>query len=208
MRLVVFGAGGQVGRRVVEYALEAGHEVRAVVRDPDGLSRGATDSLHVVVGDVLQPFVAEGAVRGADAVVSAIGSRESDRPVTLRTEATRAILAGMAVHGVFRLVLIGSAGLLPAADGTLRGETRLPPGLTHVFADHRGAWELVAASGLDWTLVCPPFLRDGPRTRRYRRAIDALPGGGTRISPADVADFVVEALAAGDYRQARVRLAD
>jgi uncharacterized protein len=205
MRIVVVGASGRVGRQVVADALEGGHEVRALVRNPGAVSFPASPDLHVVRGDILEPAVAEGLVRGADAVVVAVGGPLSDQPVSLRTDAARAIVAAMEIHGVHRLVLVASAAVLPDPPGV---ERVWPPGLAPLVADHRGAWEIVSRSGLDWTVLCPPDMADGPRSGRYRHEVDRLPAGGTRISTADVADFVRAALASDTWRQARVGLAD
>jgi uncharacterized protein len=207
LRVVVFGAGGRVGRRVVEYALEAGHEVRAIVRNKGELPFEHSESLHIDLGDALAPLVPQTVIRGADVVVSAIGSRVYDEGVTLRTDVTRQILAAMNVHGVGRLLLVSSAGVLPHEPSVLRGEVLVEPGLDHVFADHRGAWRLVEQSGVDFTLACPAKMSSGRRLRSYRRAIDHLPDGGRDISPEDVADFLVDALDNVEYRRARVGLA-
>jgi putative NADH-flavin reductase len=211
MRLVVVGAAGRVGRRVVRNALADGHEVRALVRDPARAGFEPDDRLHVVTGDVLAPSVAEGLVRGADAVVSAVGDPPGTAPRTLRTEAVRAVVRAMDVHGIPRIVVIGAALVLPADETgvALAGERLACDGApAALLADHRGAWEALRDSGLDWTLICPPAIADGPPTGRYRWAVDGLPAGGTRISAADVADFVRAALAATTWHQARVGLAD
>jgi putative NADH-flavin reductase len=207
MRVVVFGAGGRVGQRVVEYALEAGHEVRAVVRSKGEFPFQKSKTLHIDVGDVLAPLVTQTVVRGANAVVSTIGNRLYDEGITLRADATRQILEAMNVHGVPRLLLVSSAGVLPYKPGVLRGEFFVEPGFEHVFADHRGAWNRVEQSGIDFTLACPAKLTTGMRLRSYRREIDHFPEGGKDISPEDVADFVVEALDSAEYRRARVGLA-
>jgi putative NADH-flavin reductase len=207
MRVVVFGAGGRVGQRVVEYAHEAGYEVRAVVRNKGELPFSKSRTLHIDLGDVLAPLVTQTSLRGADVVVSAIGNRAYDEGQTLRTDATRQILEGMNVHSVPRLVLVSAAGVLQYILGVLRGEFFVEPGFEHVFADHRGAWQLVEQSGVDYTLACPPKMTTGMRLRSYRREVEGLPEGGRDISPEDVADFVVEAIGSADYRRARVGLA-
>jgi putative NADH-flavin reductase len=207
MRVVVFGAGGRVGQRVVEYAHEAGHEVRAVVRNKGELPFTKSKTLHIDLGDVLAPLVTQTVLRGANVVVSAIGNRNYDEGITLRTDATRQILEGMNVHGVPRLILVSAAGILPYKPGVLRGEFFVEPGFEHVFADHKGAWEQVEKSGVDYTLACPPKLTNGMRLRYYRREINGLPEDGREISPEDAADFIVDALGSDEYRRARVGIA-
>jgi uncharacterized protein len=109
---VVFGASGRVGRRVVEYALRAGHEVRAIVRDPGSLPFQASDSVHVVVGSVFEPALTHSAIRGSDAVVSTLASHDPQAIPMLRTHATREIIGAMDVNGVHRLIVAGCATLL------------------------------------------------------------------------------------------------
>ena len=103
----------------------------------------------------LAPLVAQTVVRGADVVVTAIGNRTIDEGVSVRTEATRQIIDGMNVHGVPRLLarLVGwtCCRTGPAAARRALAEA----GSEHVFADHRGAWQHVEASGIDYTLACP-----------------------------------------------------
>jgi NAD(P)-dependent dehydrogenase (short-subunit alcohol dehydrogenase family) len=72
VRLTIFGASGQTGRRPVEQALDAGHTVTAVVRDPTRLPIHH-QRLQVVVADVLDPAAIQPAVAGADAVLSPWG---------------------------------------------------------------------------------------------------------------------------------------
>lgn len=207
MRIVVFGAGGRVGRRVVEYALEAGHEVRAIVRNQATFPFQKSSNLHIDTGDVLAPLVTQMCVRGAEAVISAVGNRAFDEDTTLRTEATRLILQAMNVHGASRLLLVSAAGLLPYKPGILRGEYFGVSGFERIFADHRGAWDLVESSGVDYTLACPARMAPGMRLRRYRRTIDDLPENGEDISPEDVADFLVDALDTHEFSRARVGIA-
>jgi putative NADH-flavin reductase len=72
MRLTVFGASGQTGRHLIQQALDAGHTVTAVVRDPTRLPI-RHQRLQVVTADVLDPAAIQPAVAGADAVISALG---------------------------------------------------------------------------------------------------------------------------------------
>src|SRR5437773_2744203 len=94
MRIALFGAGGMIGRRILEEALRRGHEVTAVVRDPTRFS-GAADRVAVVQGDVVDAASVAAAVRGHDAVISAVGPAHTPdaRPQMLR-DAARALMAG------------------------------------------------------------------------------------------------------------------
>jgi len=86
MRLTVFGATGRIGSEVVRQALAAGHEVAAVVRDPARLAVPAGPGLGVVTADVMDPAQIGPAIKGSDAVVSALGPRKGGPPAVLAAE--------------------------------------------------------------------------------------------------------------------------
>jgi putative NADH-flavin reductase len=207
MKIVVFGANGRVGRAFVEYALDEGHEIRALVRDPNTFPFTRTRGVHVVAGNAHAAVVAEMAMRGGAACVSAIGTAVTDKVTTARADAAAQILHAMQVHGVKRLVMTASADILPFKPGVLRGEHLLAEDERFVFDDHRRAGELLAASDVDWTLACPPYMPSGMRLRQYRCRVDGLPDGGRAISAEDVADFLLETVTSSRYVRERVGIA-
>src|SRR2546426_12276695 len=73
VNVVVFGATGDTGRWITDRAVQAGHGVTALVRDP-GRLRVVHDRVKIVRGDVLDPASVDGAVPAKDAVPSALGS--------------------------------------------------------------------------------------------------------------------------------------
>lgn len=199
MRVTVLGAHGRTGRLVVEESLRRGHPVTALVRDPGRLAV-ADQRVRVVAGDVRDPAAVRGAVEGSDAVISALGPSGKDR--TLHRELAPALIAAMSAAGVRRFVGISGAGV-DAPDDAKGARDRVASRLMHVFgaamvADkeaERAAW---AASTLDWTLVRPPRLVDGPATGRVLS--DAVrTSGSMRISRADLARFVVDQLTDPSY---------
>jgi putative NADH-flavin reductase len=191
MRLTIFGATGGTGTRAVRRALEEGHEVTAVVRDPARLGVPAHERLRVLTADVTDPAAIVPAVDGADAVVSALGPRGTG-PTTIRTDACRAIVAAMDKAGVRRLLVVSAAGLVAdAGDGLVTRHVVKPLILGRLlknsFADLRRCEEEIRACGLDWTIVRPPRLTDGEPAGRYRTAVDVNLRGGRTISRADLA---------------------
>jgi len=200
MKIAVFGASGGTGREVVSQALEAGHEVTIFVRDPN-VSGVALERVRIVVGDTLHDDakVAE-AVRGQDAVVSALGRRASFKSEDLIRLSLQSIVSAMERNGVRRLVLVSAFGV-----GDSRRDAPLIPRLLHrmlltnIFADKKAAEDDLRRSSVDWTVVYPVLLTDGPRTRRYRVGERLELSGVPKIARADVADFVVAQLASRDY---------
>lgn len=202
MKLTVFGATGGVGREVVRQALDAGHEVTAVVRDPARLDVPAHDRLQVAVvrdltdEDALLPVLA-----GRSAVVCALGSASNKQarlaPVT--GPAVRAILSAMDRADVSRLAAVSAAPVGPdvESDGVVTRKVFLPllrRALRDLYADLAVMEAALRASGTQWTVIRPPRLLNKPRTGSYRRVIGANVPSARTISRADVADALLQCL--------------
>jgi putative NADH-flavin reductase len=200
MKLLVFGSTGGTGRELVKQALAQGHEVTAFARNPAKLDDIAPPGLQMVRGDVLDPAAVEKALPGHDAVLCAIGAGAGR--TTLREEGTRNIIRAMEKAGMRRLICQSSIGIgnSRANLGFLTKYVIVPVFLRHAFADHERQEAVVKASALDWTIVRPPHLKDGPWTGTYRHG---FPTTDTRIqgkiSRADVADFMLKQLVDNSY---------
>lgn len=191
MRLTIFGATGRTGTHLVRQALEEGHDVTAVVRDPARLDVPAHERLRVVTAQVTDPASATSAIEGADAVLSALGPL-GRAPSTICEEGNRSIIAAMGKTGVRRLVVCSAAGPFPdAGDGPFTRYVVKPlildRILKHAFADLRRGERVVEACDLDWTIVRPPQLTGKPATGRYRTRTGLGIRGALRISRADLA---------------------
>jgi uncharacterized protein YbjT (DUF2867 family) len=199
-RLLVFGATGGTGREVVRAAAAAGHLVTAFARRAE-----VPGAARVVVGDALDADAVAGAIAGHDAVICALGAPASS-PDRLRERATRHILAGMQAAGVRRLVALSTYGLggtWPTLPWFVR-HVVIPFHLQRGFADHVEQEMLIRESPLDWTIVRPPFLVDGPPAGGVRSDdLDQGPTPKWKISRADVARVLVDrALDGGWARRA------
>jgi len=200
MKLLVFGSTGGTGRELLKQALDQGHNVVAFVRNPSTIDDIKYANLQVVQGDVLDPTVVENAVAGQEAVLCTIGA--GAKRTTLREDGTRNIVEAMKRTGVQRLICLSSLGV-----GDSR--TNLPfftkyiivsVFLRNAFADHERQEAIVKQSSLDWIIVRPPHLTDGPRTGAYRHGFSTtetrIKG---KISRADVADFMLKQLTDDTY---------
>src|SRR3712207_3988332 len=167
MRIAVFGATGATGRHVVGQALEAGHEVTVLVRNPAALGV-RHHLLEVVVGDVAQARAVEEVVRGQDAVISALGTKRRRGPVSVTSDGARAILKAMEKHGVRRLVVVSAHGAAESRRDRSLYVLAVWATQGHKMRDKDRMEELIRASGVDWTIVRPPALTEGPRTGAYR----------------------------------------
>lgn len=191
MRLTIFGATGGTGTQLVRQALDEGHDVTAVVRDPARLDVPAHERLEVVTADVGDPGAIEPAVEGADAVLSALGPRGRG-PTTICSAGARAIIEAMGKAGVRRLLVVSAAGpFTDAGDSPVIRHVVKPIILERLmkdaFDDMRRCEEEVRDAALDWTIMRPPQLVDKAATGRYRTATDINLRGGRKIGRADLA---------------------
>ena len=142
------------------------------------------------------------AVRGQDAVVSALGTPASPfREVTLLSSATRQLVDAMKDEGVARLVAITGigAGISAGHGGFLFDKLIFPLLLRHVYADKNRQEAIIRESGLSWVLVRPAILNNKP-ARGAVRALDDLSGfHGGEIAREDVARFVVDQVEDGAW---------
>jgi putative NADH-flavin reductase len=197
MKLVVFGATGGTGKQLVARGLDAGHDVIAVARKPEAVTT-RHERLRVVQGDVLEPASVERAVAGGEAVLSAIGPANNKQPGTLISEGIQHMIAACEKTGVRRLVF--ESGLM-VGDGTGLGlVSKVGVAIYRsmykaLCADKRIAEAALRASSLDYVIVRPPALADGPATARYRSGVDIPINAARKMAHADVADFMVKAAA-------------
>lgn len=196
MKLTVFGATGGTGRRIVAQALRAGHSVTAVVRDPDRLDIEAGTNLDVVTADVLDPASIAQTISGRDAVLSALGPR-GNAPTRVCRESARSIAAAMHDSGVRRLLVVSNSGNYTEGDGLavrLMVKPILRRMLRHAYEDMDAMEREVRASGLRWTIVRPPQLTDKPYTGTVRSSVAGNVRGSFRISRADLAGYLLDAV--------------
>ncbi|MEI4271537.1 NAD(P)H-binding protein [Klenkia sp. LSe6-5] len=172
-RLLVLGANGPTGRETVQQAVDRGYEVHALTRHPEDFPI-THDRVRVVAGDATDPAVVDAAVAGTDAVVCAIGARFTRRPVEVYSTSAHLLITSMVRHGRRRLVVVTSSGVAPSHSrrGVVqRASYRLTRSTfaRTVYDDMVRMETYVRGSGLDWTVVRPPGLTTGPRTRLHRR---------------------------------------
>ena len=196
MRVLVIGATGGTGRQLVQRALAAGHQVTAFVRNPAKLQI-EHPNLRVAKGNVLDYATVESAMRGQEAVLSALGHRRFFYPNTIQSEGMRNVLRAMKTCEVPRLICETALGI---------GDSVGRLGLPHTFFimplilgfymwDKLRQEELIRASDRDWVIVRPGLLTNGEARGVYRHG----PNVGSylwpvRISRADVADFMLKQL--------------
>ncbi|WP_298887208.1 SDR family oxidoreductase [uncultured Bradyrhizobium sp.] len=192
-KILVLGATGGTGRQIVRQALARGHQVTALVRSPE--KAGDLNGARLVVGDVRDETTLREALRGQDAVVSALGTPASPfREVTLLSTATRALVKAMKAELVSRLVAVTGmgAGDSRGHGGFVFDRLIFPLLLKKVYADKNRQEAIVRDSGLDWVLVRPAVLNDKPGRGQVQALTDLSAFHGGSISRQDVATFVLD----------------
>ena len=192
MRVVVFGAAGRTGRNIVEQALSRGYHVTAFIHKTRGLEEDAEKGLQAAQGDVLYAGDVDLAVAGHDAVLSALGRSSSRRQVTF--PGTKNIVEAMEKTGVRRLIVESAFGAGESAKEMSFLDRFLVRGvlLKSSFRDKDRMERCVEKSRLEWTIVRPPRLTDGPRQGRYRAGERIPLSIRSGMSRGDVADFMLD----------------
>jgi putative NADH-flavin reductase len=201
------GASRGIGLETARQALAAGYHVRALSRSASGMAL-TSSNLEKVRGDALKAEDVRAAVTGVDAVIQALGVNFGDlfKPVHLFSEATRVLIAAMQAAGVKRLLCVTGFG---AGDSraSISCLQRLPFQIVfgRAYDDKSVQERLIKESGLEWTIVRPGVLSNGPRTGRYRILSDPAQWRNGSISRANVAEFLVRQIEDQTYlRQAPV----
>ena len=199
MNLLVVGSTGPLGREFIAQAMDAGHVVRALARNPSALK--PAPSLEVVRGDVFDQPSLDAAARGQDAAVVILGLPFSAlrKPTNVFSQGTRNLIAAMRPAGVRRVIVVSSFGVGDSRhDARLHERLFFSLALRGAYADKVLQEQVVRESGLDYTIVRPARLTMAKGDGRYT----ALIGPGSIPSPvarADVARFILDALRAREY---------
>lgn len=196
VHILVVGASRGTGLETVRKGLAAGHRVRALARS--AMSIPITDErLEKVTGDATDRTALLNALEGIDAVIFTLGVAPSLTNAMSGTRvfstATRALVDVMKEKGIRRLVAVTGigAGDSRGHGGPLYDWVIFPLLLKRVYDDKDVQEQIIRQSGLDWTIVRPGLLTNGPDTSNYRVLLDPAQWRAGSISRADVADFLV-----------------
>lgn len=213
-KIVIFGGGGKAGRAAAREAIERGHHVTAVVRNPAQHGRLADDGVEVVAGDVLDPDAVARIAIGHHAAISAVYDPEAD-PTQFFPAAAKSLLQGLPKAGIERALIIGLVSTLEVAPGVRMLDTPDFPEEFRGFGNgHLAGLEAFRTSEteLDWLVLSPPMvLDDGPRTGAYQVGGDQVltkdekPG---HLSYADLAIALIDEIDEPRNHRTRISVAD
>jgi putative NADH-flavin reductase len=215
MKIALFGASGVIGQRILAEALRRGHNVTALVRDPAKLTVH-DPKLRAAAANVTDAAGVAAAVRGHDAVVSAVGPRHDGGSDTngIFADAAHALIAGLNQAGVKRLLVLGGAGTLEVAPGVRVVDTpEFPAAWKGNALGQADALNILRTEGggLDWTYISPAaMIAPGERTGTYRIGGDQIltdAQGESHISAEDYAVALLDELETPAHVKQRITVA-
>jgi putative NADH-flavin reductase len=211
MRIVLYGATGTIGNRILKELLSRGHTVTAVVRDPSKVA--AQHNLTVEKGDMLDADNIAKVAKGSDVVISSYGPPSGAQgpdpgKVNQLVDATRALIAGVRRAGAPRIIMVGGAGSLEISPGLqIMDAPTFPDAYKPIAGAHRDAYYVLRESDLNWTYFSPAMMiQPGERTGKFRLGNDALvsdANGNSSISAEDYAIALVDEVEQGRHTKQR-----
>jgi len=196
MKLLIIGGTGGTGKHLIKQALEQGHSLTALVRNPAKV-KTAHKNLSVIKGNVLDSEKIQEVVAGQDAVLSTLGHKRFFIRTNILSEGTKNIIYAMEKQKVNRFICVSSLGI---------NDSRFKLGLYYTlfvipvitffyFRDKSKQEKLIRSSNLDWTIVRPGQLTNGKKRGTYKHGSNIGSYIITKtISRADVADFMLSQL--------------
>lgn len=199
MKMLILGATGPTGRLVLDCTLKAGDAVTVLARRPEALD-DLKGKIALVVGDATSQDDVAKAMKGQEAVIATLGTGKSLRANELFTRAAEAVVRAAKQHGVSRLVWLSSFGVGDTIrDATLVQKWMYRTLLRDIYRNKEASEQIIRKSDLDWTIVYPTNLTNGPAKGTYRVDDRIRMKGFPSISRADVADFICKAVRSDEW---------
>ena len=205
MKVVLFGATGKSGSRLLNELVSRGHQVTAVARDTSKVP--AASGVKVKQDDLSDARRTADVIRGADAVISAYAPPADNTDALIGV--TQRQVEAVRQAGVNRLLVVGGAGGLEVAPGvSLIASGYLPEPYLPIATSHVKALDVLRKSDVNWTYVAPAgYFEPGARTGKFRLGTDELitgANGESRISMEDYAIALVDELEKGTNHRKRI----
>ncbi len=211
MKVLVIGASGKIGSRIVTELLNRGHKVTAVTRDKNAFKRKERN-LNVVEGDALDVKRMKQLTRGFPAVVSAVGQNKPADSVRNVVEAAESFVTALVDLRDTRIIALSGAGSLEVSPGVLLMDSpEFPDDWKPAALAHRDAIAVYKKSSIIWTCLSPAAkIEPGERKGSYRQGLDELvtdTKGESRISMEDLALAVADEIETPKHRRMRFTVA-
>lgn len=211
MIITIFGATGLAGKYLVKQALANGHIVKAFGRNVTTLIDEdlQNDNLQIIKGYVFEPEDVYTAIKGSDAVLSALGGSFDGKNKT-RSLGIKNIIEQMKKANIRRIIAVGGLGILNKDENSLLIDAEdYPQQFIPVGKEHLQAYLFLKESGLGWTIIGAPDIKNADATGQYVTSADYLPQPNkSHINAGDIADFMLKELKENKYIQKRVGISN
>jgi len=208
--IIVFGSTGPTGREFVKQALDEGHELTVIVRDPTSLNL-KHHKMKVIKGDVFECSSFENELLGKDSVISCLGSGGKTKPTLIYSKGMENIISAMKKSKVNRLICISAMGLSTNDKMGFLGKilTKFVAQIIYKepYKDMRLMEKILGKTNLAWTIVKPPMLTNKVKTGVYRLGINEHISRPLSISRADVANYMLRSIDESKTFGAKVEIA-
>ena len=194
MKIALYGATGNIGSRILREAIQRGHSVTAIVRNPEKIK--VSKNLTIIQGDILNQDDVAKNVKGSDVVICAYGP--GNGKVNLVMESTQALLSGLKKAGSKRIIIVGGAGSLYINETTQLIDTpEFPVAWKGIANAHREVLKVfLKEKELEWSYASPAgLIEPGERTGKFRWGTNHLvidTAGNSKISMEDFAVALVD----------------
>jgi putative NADH-flavin reductase len=206
MKITVLGSTGGTGQQLIHQALERGYHVRAVARSPENIKVVHT-KLTISQGDVFDLSSLKSAFQGQDAIIFSVGISgiwKARKPVNLYSQGIKNTVKTMEEMEVKRLIAITSAGIEDVpGDPFIYRRIIKPLFLKNVYRDMLIMEDYLSKADINWTIVRPPRLTNGPLTKMYRQSKVNF-SDDKELSRADLAHFILNEIEVNDYEKSVV----
>ncbi|WP_026689023.1 NAD(P)-dependent oxidoreductase [Alteribacter aurantiacus] len=207
MNILLLGATGRVGSHLLKIAENDTHTYTLFVRSPEKLPSPLPPNMGVFKGDATDRRDLQQALKGQDGIISCLSTDKNN----VLSIFTPLLVEEAGKKQIQRVVTVGTAGILqsraePDTYRFLSSESKRKT--TTAAQDHLEAYQSLAKSDLDWTIVCPTFLPDGEKTGQIRFEEDVLPENGKRVTSGDTAAFTYDVFFKNLFIQKRVGLSE
>ena len=209
MKIAIFGSTGLVGKELVKQALLMGYKVNAFGRNVYSADFAENEALSLFTGALFDADQVYRALKGCDAVLSALGGGTRGEDKT-RSLGMKNIVSQMEKASIKRIVAIGGMGILENDAGVLLYESKnFPPEYVPVSVEHFKAYKFLKDSALDWTIVCPPIIVDKDVTGIFKTAGDKMPSSQQNyILKGDLSLFMLNEVSKNEYIKKRVGISN
>ena len=208
MKIIVFGATGSVGEKIVNQALEKGYSVTAFVRNPEKLTSNSHPNSNIFQGDVLKLADVKEAVKNQDVVLCALGDGKIGK---IRAEGTKQIITALKDSTTNRFICQSTIGAGNSYTNLNFIWKYVMFGflLKKVLPDHNLQEKYIMESDLDYTIVRPSALTDGEISTNYQENFDeTVKKLSLKISRPDVANFMIQQIDSKKYLKKAVSISN